>query len=227
MAIRTTGGIRTMRTNSKTGLPSLRSTQRGFAMPIFLKIFLAITLVVATALLAAILVTARQGKIAAEAQVSSDLKQISAAQLSIEGSAYADIQVKTNFVSSDPNVARYFDAASSDDLGLGGESGGDELGLTDSAAPAGVSVEGQVSIKDLLNERMTTLGVDLGVVLDASGAVIARVPLIGEALQESLAKDALVAFVLNDEEANNRSGYWSDHGKLYLAAISPIVSGEN
>lgn len=227
MAIRTTGGIRTMRTNSKTGLPRLRSTQRGFAIPIFLKIFLAITLVVAAALLAAILVTARQGKIAAEAQVSSDLKQISAAQISIEGSAYADIQVKTNFVSSDPNVARYFDAASSDDLGLGGESGGDELGLTDSAAPAGVSVEGQVSIKDLLNERMTTLGVDLGVVLDASGAVIARVPLIGEALQESLAKDALVAFVLNDEEANNRSGYWSDHGKLYLAAISPIVSGEN
>jgi len=215
------------RVMSKMGLPNPRNAQRGFAMPLFLKIFLAITLVVASALLAAILVTARQGKIAAEDQVSRDLKQISAAQLSIEGSAYGDIEVKTSFVSSDPNVARYFDAASSDDLGIGDDLGGGDLGLTDAGAPTGVSVQGQVSIKDLLNERMTTLGVDLGLVLDASGSVIARVPQVGEALQESLANDALVAFVLNDKDANSRSGYWSDHGKLYLAAISPIVSGEN
>ncbi len=203
------------------------SRQRGFAMPLFLKIFLAITLVVASALLAAVLVTSRQGKIAAEGQINRDLKQISAAQLSIEGSAFGDIEVKTSFVSSDPNVARYFDAASSDNLGLSDDLGGDELGLSETTTETGVSAEGQVSIKDLLNERMTTLGVDLGVVLDASGSVIARVPQEGEALQESLAKNALVSVVLNDEEANNRSGYWRDHGKLYLAAISPIVSGEN
>ena len=64
------------------------SRQRGFAVPLFLKIFLAITLVVSFALLAAILVTSRQGKIAAEGQINRDLKQISAAQLSIEGSAF-------------------------------------------------------------------------------------------------------------------------------------------
>ncbi len=211
----------------KTIFPRARSAQRGFAMPLFLKIFLAITLVVASALLAAILVTARQGQIAAEGQVSRDLKQISAAQTSIEGSAFGDIEVKTSFVSSDPNVARYFDAASSDNLGIVDDLSGADRGQTDPAAQTGVSAQGQVSIKDLLNERMTTLGVDLGVVLDAAGSVIARVPQEGEALQESLATDPLVAVVLNDDEANNRSGYWPDHGKLYLAAISPIVSGEN
>ncbi len=210
----------------KSQLLSHSRAQRGFAIPLFLKIFLAITLVVAAALLAAILVTSRQGKIAAEAQISKDLKQIAAAQLSTEGSAYKDIEVKTSFVSSDPNVARYFDAASSDNLGISDSAGTDDLGLGP-AADSGVSAEGQVSIKDLLGERVTTLGVDLGVVLDASGAVIARVPQEGEALQESLTGDAFVLAILNDEEANNRSGYWRDHGKLYLAAISPIVSGEN
>jgi eukaryotic-like serine/threonine-protein kinase len=213
-----------VRINSQ--LLSQARNQRGFTIPLFLKIFLAITLVVAAALLAAILVTSRQGKIAAEAQITKDLKQISAAQLSTEGSAYKDIEVKTSFVSSDPNVARYFDAASSDNLGISDSAGTDDLGLGP-AADSGVSAEGQVSIKDLLGERVTTLGVDLGVVLDASGAVIARVPQEGEALQESLTGDAFVLAILNDEEANNRSGYWRDHGKLYLAAISPIVSGEN
>ncbi len=230
MVIKATGVLEASpraRAAQKIQFYNIRIAQRGFAMPLFLKIFLAITLVVASALLAAILVTTRQGKIAAEGQVSRDLKQISAAQLSIEGSAFGDIEVKTSFVSSDPNVARYFDAASSDNLGITDDLSGNDLGLTDAAAETGVSAEGQVSIKDLLNERMTTLGVDLGIVLDASGSVIARVPQEGEALQESLANDALVSVVLNDEKANNRSGYWRDQGKLYLAAISPIVSGEN
>jgi eukaryotic-like serine/threonine-protein kinase len=193
-------------------LSAPKSQQRGFAIPLFLKIFLAITVVVAMALLAAILVTSRQGKQAAEAQITRDLKQMEAAQVSIEGSAYKDIEVKTSFVSADPNVAHYFDAASSDDLGL---------------SAAAVSDEGQVSMSDLLNERVQTLDVGLGIVLDAQGQVIARTPQEGEALEESLAKDPLIAAVLADEEANNRSGYWRDHGKLYLVAISPIVSGEN
>ena len=230
MGIKATGVLEISRRNGairQLHFHNTRAAQRGFAMPLFLKIFLAITLVVASALLAAVLVTARQGKIAADAQITRDLKQLAAAQLSIEASVFGDIEVKTSFVSSDPNVARYFDAASGDNLGLTDDLSGDDLGLTDAAADTGVSAEGQVSIKDLLNERMTTLGVDLGIVLDASGSVIARVPQEGEALQESLASDALVAVVLKDDEANNRSGYWRDHGKLYLAAISPIVSGEN
>lgn len=189
-----------------------RHRQAGFAIPLFLKIFLAITLVVAAALLAAILVTSNQGKKAAENAIERDLRQIVEAQRSVDAAALSNIEVKTTFVSADPNVARYFDAASSDDLGLSEDSSADE---------------GQMSMNDLLEERVKTLGVGLGIVLDSQGQVIARVPQEGEALQESLAADPRVAAILEDDEALGSSGYWSDREQVYLVAISAIVSGEN
>lgn len=191
----------------------LGARQAGFAIPLFLKIFLAITLVVATALLAAILVTSNQGKKAGENAIERDLRQIVEAQRSVEAAALSNIEVKTTFVSADPNVARYFDAANTDDLGLSEEEGAAD--------------EGQVSMNDLLEERVKTLNVGLGIVLDSQGQVIARVPQVGEALQESLAGDPRVAAILEDDEALGSSGYWSDQGQVYLVAISAIVSGEN
>jgi eukaryotic-like serine/threonine-protein kinase len=190
-------------------------SQRGFAIPLFLKIFLAITLIVALALLAAIYVTSRQGKIAAEAQIDRDLKQISAALTSIKDSAQGIIEIKSNVVGSDQDLAQYFQVAS----------GGDDLGLSSAAAPD--ADQGQSSMNDLLAERVTALSVDLGIVTDINGEVVARIPQEGEAVTESLAKDRLLSLVLESEDGQGASGFWQDHDKLYLAAAGPIVSGED
>jgi eukaryotic-like serine/threonine-protein kinase len=205
--------------------------QAGFAMPLFLKIFLAITVVVALALLAAILVTAQQGKRAAEAQIERDLKQVESAQKAILGTAREIVEIQTRTISEDPDFASYFAAANADDLGL---DTGASSAQTDSAA-----VQGQTSIQDLLAERVSALNQSdadsptlekklvLGLVLDTQGAVIARFPQEGEAVQESFADDAFISTILNDEDAQPISGFWGDRQKLYVAAISPIVAGDS
>jgi eukaryotic-like serine/threonine-protein kinase len=198
---------------------SRRSQQRGFTVPLLLKIFLAITAVVASALLAAILVTRYQGERAANAQIARDLRQIAAAQTSVEDAMYRDIQVKTDFVSADPNVAQYFEAAGGgDDLGL------DELGLTDSTA---IAEEGAASIADLLAERAEKLEISNALVLDASGNVLARWPDAGEQIEENLSQDPFVGLAVTAEMPEAVTGYWLDKGKLHLAAVSPIALGEN
>jgi eukaryotic-like serine/threonine-protein kinase len=184
----------------------LTTSQRGFAVPLFLKIFLAITTVVALALLAAILVTKQQGDLAAKQQTDRDLKQILAAHQSVEGSDFSRIEDKTTFISADPNVAQYFNQASTD-----------ELGLSDTG-----NAEGAASILDLLDERMNTLGVDVGLLMDANGRVLARAPKAEEQLEEVLAEDPLVSRVIKDPEGLGISGYWRDGGRIFEAAVQPI-----
>ncbi len=184
----------------------LTKSQRGFAVPLFLKIFLAITIVVALALLAAILVTKQQGDLAAKQQTDRDLKQILAAHQSVEGSDFSRIEDKTAFISADPNVAQYFNQASTD-----------ELGLSDTG-----NAEGTASILDLLDERMNTLDVDVGLLMDANGRVLARAPKAEEQLEEVLAEDPLVSRVIKDPEGLGISGYWRDGGRLFEAAVQPI-----
>jgi eukaryotic-like serine/threonine-protein kinase len=207
--------------------------QRGFTLPLFFKIFLAITTVVALALLAAILVTKRQGDIAAKAQIDRDLKQILSAQQAVEENDLNRIEERTSFISNDPNVAQYFGTASSDNLGAPDTSLGapisDDLGAAPAAASATTELDaaqGQSSILDLLQERVTLLSVDTGVMMDVTGRVLARAPKTQEQFEETLKNDSFVAATLKDPEFSGRSGYWRDQGKLYMAAISPISSDD-
>jgi eukaryotic-like serine/threonine-protein kinase len=190
---------------------SFRTGQRGFAVPLLLKIFLAITLVVAAALLAAILVTRQQGEKAAREQITRDLRQIASARASVEDALFNDILVKTDFVSGDPNVAQYFESAA-----------GDDLGLSESSA-----AEGSASIADLLQERAERLAIDNALVMDAEGNVLARWPIVGDQVEENLAQDPFVGIAVQAEVPEAVAGYWIDGGKLHLAAVSPIAQSDN
>ena len=186
------------------------AAQRGFALPLIAKIFIAISLVVALSLAAAIAVTSIQGEKAAKTQVNKDLAQIVAAQKRFEEAGFDHIELLTDFVSSDPNVAQYFNTASGDDLGLS------EV----------VATEGQRSVKDLLVERQEKLGFDLGIVTDPEGNVLARLEgQIDDGTEQNLKEDSFLGPVITSGEP--ASGYWTDKGQLYQAAASPIALGDS
>lgn len=92
--------------------------------------------------------------------------------------------------------------------------GADELGL---GAGAGPDV---ASLRDLLGERREQFGFDLGLVLDADGAVLARSD-ASEAFAETLADDPLVAATRS--RLAPQSGFWREGEALYQAAAMPLA----
>ena len=81
-----------------------------------------------------------------------------------------------------------------------------------------------MSISDLLKERQSQYGFDLGIVLDAKGNVLGRSDQT-EAFRESLADDPLVRPAI--AKAAPFSGYWRQGDKLYQAAIMPLQQDQN
>jgi serine/threonine-protein kinase len=108
-------------------------------------------------------------------------------------------------IASDPDLASYVAASYGGDLGLGEAVAGDSA-----------------SVRDLLLERRDQFGFDLGLVLDAGGAVLARTD-EAEAFSESLAEDPLVAPAV--AELTPVSGFWRHRDLLYQAAIMPLSQG--
>jgi HAMP domain-containing protein len=183
--------------------------QRGFAMPLALRLFLGTALLIAFAVGAAVFVTVLQGRRIAEQAIGKSLTTSAAVQREFEQRRLETLQLAARLIAADAGFVKYIaDAAGSSNLpGLGG----------DAAPDTG-------SMRDLLGERQKDFGLDLAILLDAHGEVLARTDET-EAFKASLAKDPLVAPAVRD--AAPFSGYWRLGDKLYQAAVIPLAQDQD
>jgi eukaryotic-like serine/threonine-protein kinase len=183
--------------------------QRGFALPLAIRFFLATALLILLAVSAAIVVTYVQGQRIAERAIGKTLATSAAAQREFEQHRLEQLELSLRLVASDASFVKYIaDANSASSLpGLGGDAAPDTM-----------------SMRDLLGDRQKDIGFSLGILLDGKGEVLARTDST-EAFTESLAGDALVAPAL--AETRPLSGYWRLDGKLYQAAIVPLAQDQN
>ena len=185
------------------------ATQRGFTMPLALRLFLGTALLIAFAVGAAVLVTYLQGRRIADQAVGKALTTSAAVQREFEQRRLENLQLAARLIAADAGFVKYIaDAAGSSNLpGLGGNATPDTG-----------------SMRDLLGERQKDFGLDLAILLDAHGEVLARTD-ESEAFKASLAKDPLVASAVRD--AAPFSGYWRQGDKLYQAAVIPLAQDQD
>jgi len=186
-----------------------RLRQRGFTMPLALRFFLGSALLIAFAVGTAVLVTYLQGRRVAEQAVGKSLTTSAAVQREFEERRLETLQLAARLIAADAGFVKYIaDAAGSSNLpGLGGN-----------AAPD------TGSMRDLLGERQKDFSLDLAILLDARGEVLARTDQ-NEAFKASLAKDPLVASAVRD--AAPFSGYWRLGDRLFQAAIIPLAQDQD
>ncbi|HEY6985801.1 MAG TPA: cache domain-containing protein, partial [Rhodanobacteraceae bacterium] len=186
-----------------------RARQHGFTMPLALRLFVGTALLIAFAVGAAVLVTYLQGKRVAEQAVGKSLTTSAAVQREFEERRLETCQLAARLIAADAGFVKYIaDAAGSSNLpGLGG----------DSAPDTG-------SMRDLLSERQKDFSLDLAILLDAHGEVLARTD-ESEAFKASMAQDPLVAAAVRD--AAPFSGYWRPGDRLYQAAIIPLAQDQD
>jgi serine/threonine-protein kinase len=187
-----------------------RSRQRGaFTVPLALRLFLGTALLIAFAVGAAVFVTWVQGRRIAEQAVGKALTTSAAVQREFEQRRLEQLQLAARLIATDPGFVKYIaDAAGPGNLpGLGGNSAPDTG-----------------SMRDLLMERQKDFSLDLAILLDAHGEVLARTD-ENEAFKSSLAQDALVAPAVRD--ASRLSGYWRQGDRLYQAAVIPLAQDQD
>jgi serine/threonine-protein kinase len=182
----------------------------GFTLPLAIKFFLGSAFLIALAVGTAIVVTYVEGGRIAQRAVDSALATSGAVQKEFEQSRLEELQLKAQLIAADPSTAKYVSQAGGTSSNLPGLSENAELDTK--------------SIPDLLKERQSQYGFDLGIVLDAKGMVLGRTDQI-EAFKESLGDDALVKPAI--AKASPFSGYWRQGNKLYQAAIMPLAQDQD
>ncbi len=176
-----------------------------FALPLAAKFFLGTAFLIALAVAAAVIVTYLKGAEIAAHAVDDALAKSSAVQKQFEQDRLEQLQLKIQLIAADPATAKYVAQASTPSASLPGLSESRERDTQ--------------SISDLLAERKAQISFDLGIVLDAKGAVLGRSDQT-EAFTESLADDSFVKPAI--EKAAPFSGYWRSGDRLYQAAIMPL-----
>jgi eukaryotic-like serine/threonine-protein kinase len=183
----------------------------GFSLPLAIKFFLGSAFLIALAVGAAVVVTYVQGDRIARRAVDSALATSTAVQKEVEQSRLEQLQFRLQQVAADPSTAKYVAQAAGTTSNL--------PGLSES------SDADTKSIPDLLKERQSQFGFDLGIVLDAKGNVLGRSDQT-EAFQESLANDPLVRPLIAKPE-QPLGGYWRQGDKLYQAAIVALAQDQD
>jgi len=187
-----------------------RNHQSGaFTMPLALRLFLGTALLIAFAVGAAVVVTYVQGRRIADQAVGKALTTSAAVQREFEQRRLEQLQLAARLIAADAGFVKYIaDAAGSNTLpGLGGDSKPDTG-----------------SMRDLLGERQKDFGLDLAILLDARGEVLARTD-ESEAFKASLADDPLVSPAVRD--AAPFSGYWRQGDGLLQAAVIPLAQDQD
>jgi serine/threonine-protein kinase len=178
---------------------------RAFSLPLAIKFFLGCAFLIALAVGAAVVVTYIKGGQVAGHAVDSALATSSAVQKEFEQNRLEQLQLKVQLFAADASTAKY--------VAQVGGAASNLPGLTDSTD------RDTQSIADLLRERSSQYGFDLGIVMDAQGSVLGRSDQT-EAFRESLAEDPLVRPAI--AKAAPFSGYWRQGDRLYQAAIMPL-----
>ena len=184
------------------------ATERGGSrIPLAWRIFLLCALLVLLAVAAATAATWYVGQRIAATAVTEALEKSAEAQASQTQQRLRLLERTLLLLGRDPALVTYVATSLS----------GDELGIGESTGPdAG-------SLRDLLIERREQFGFDLGLLLDAEGALLARSDET-EAFEMSFADDPLVAAAR--ERNAPQSGFWRMGDELFQAAILPLAQDD-
>jgi eukaryotic-like serine/threonine-protein kinase len=195
-----------------------RHRQSGsITIPLAVRLFLGMALLITLAVGAAVFVTWVQGGEIARQAVDKAVNTSAAVQREFEQRRLDQLQLAVRLIAADAGFIKYIANASggSDLPGLGGDAD-DNGGAADNRDTR--------SMRDLLLERQRDFGMDLAILLDASGEVLARTD-ENDAFAASLAEDPLVAPAVR--EATPFSGYWRQGDQLFQAAIMPLARDQD
>ncbi len=183
-------------------------------IPLAVRLFLGMALLITLAVGAAVFVTWVQGREIAEQAVDKAVNTSAAVQREFEQRRLDQLQLAVRLIAADAGFIKYIsDASGSADLpGLGGEESDDS------------NTRDTRSMRDLLLERQRDFGMDMAILLDPSGEVLARTD-ENDAFAASLADDPLVAPAI--KSATPFSGYWRQGDRLYQAAIMPLARDQD
>ncbi len=183
-------------------------------IPLAIRLFLGMALLITLAVGAAVVVTWVQGREIAAQAVDKAVNISAAVQREFEQRRLDQLQLAVRLIAADAGFIKYIaDASGTGDLpGLGGENSDDG------------NARDTRSMRDLLLERQRDFGMDLAILLDPSGEVLARTD-ENDAFAASLAKDPLVAPAIS--AATPFSGYWRQGDRLYQAAIIPLARDQD
>ncbi len=183
-------------------------------IPLAVRLFLGMALLITLAVGAAVVVTWVQGREIARQAVDKAVNISSAVQSEFEQRRLDQLQLAVRLIAADAGFIKYIaDASGAGDLpGLGGD---------ESDASSGRDTR---SMRDLLLERQRDFGIDLAILLDPSGDVLARTD-ESDAFVASLADDPLAAPAI--AAATPFSGYWRQDDRLYQAAIMPLARDQD
>ncbi len=198
-----------------TKQPIERHRQAGrISVPLAVRLFLGMAFLIALAVGSAVVVTWVQGREIARQAVDKAVDTSAAVQREFEQRRLDQLQLAVRLIAADAGFIKYIaDASGSGSLpGLGGEESVDS-GTRDTR-----------SMRDLLLERQRDFGMDLAILLDSSGEVLARTD-ENDAFAASLAEDPMVAPAIS--AATPFSGYWREGDRLYQAAIMPLARDQD
>ena len=182
----------------------------GFSLPLAIKFFIGSAFLITLAVSVAVIVTYVEGNRIGQREVDSAMATSNGVQKEFEESRLQQLQLKVQLIAADSSTAKYVAQAG---------------GATNNLPGLSENAEGDTkSIPDLLKERQSQFGFDLGIVLDPKGMVLGRTDQT-EAFKESLANDPLVKPVIANPETP-LGGYWRQGNKLYQAAIMPLVQDQ-
>ena len=165
------------------------------------RIFLASALLVAAALTVSAVATYTRGYQIARDAANDGLVHSRAVQQNFQKLRFQQLRLMSQLMASDPAFLSY----------------------VAEAAGNGLTGAGQVdvrSITDLLTERQGEIGFDFGMVLDASGVLLARSGSV--AARESLATNPVVAAAMQAQGSG--TGYWLREGRAYQVAVAPLAN---
>ncbi len=208
------------------------STERGFRLPLALRIFLATAVLVAVAVALAAFFTIQQGQRAGAEAVDQSLQAADAAQSRLEELSFEKLDIIARTITNDADFVRYVATATDSGQGLGEVVSPPPVAEPDApdGAPAAAEpvadvavaepVADTASVKDLIDQKIQTYDVDFGMVLDAEGRVVARTD-EREAFQDDFSADAMFGTMVSD--IAGVTGYWRDGINLYQVSAQPMA----
>lgn len=172
------------------------------------RIFLLSTGVVVLALGVAAFATYTRGSQVADRAAHASLDHSREVQQQFQSLHFQRLRLMSQLVATDPAFVSYVQEASS--------SSNDPFGAAQTGA-------GSASIGNLLGERESEIGFDLGLVLDTNGVPIAETR-GSPPIHDNLTLDPVVGSVMRAQHA--QTGYWLRGGKLYQIAVAPLGNRE-
>jgi hypothetical protein len=199
-------------------------------VPLVLKLFGLTALLIATVVAVAVAITIQRANQVAEAAVNKSISGAAKLFKKFEADRLKGLESVTGIMGGDPNFVAYIQAAMAGEPAPTADAPvpADQPVAAIPAEPAAAPAIDFASINDTLSEQRTRLGVDVMMLLDDQGVLIARTddPMVASASKEDLYdKTPLVRRIVDDASVARTSGVLRLGNKLFHAAVAPVGAG--